>query len=157
MVTFGGPTRGHASKADKAGPKKEQFQLLYVAVLREYFDLEFAAAFEGKLPFEGGYDLERVIDHATTTGSQSVLDGPSGRQLTEYGSGAFYVSYQDTALAAWKFLAQGGLAAELTPELRFLSSTPRLNLDDVKREVSGSTIASFLRTAKGLMFRAESR
>ena len=62
VVTFGGPTRGHASKADKAGPKKEQFQLLYVAVLREYFDLEFAAAFEGKLPFEGGYDLERVID-----------------------------------------------------------------------------------------------
>ena len=102
-------------------------------------------------------DLERVIDHATTAGSQSVLDGMSGRQLTEYGSGGFYVSYQDTALAAWKLLAQGGLAAELTPELRFLSNTPNLNLDAVKREISGSTISSFLRTAQGLMFRAESR
>ncbi|MDE0892325.1 MAG: hypothetical protein OSB14_09085 [Planctomycetota bacterium] len=102
-------------------------------------------------------DLERVIDHATTPGSQSVLDGMSGRQLTEYGSGGFYVSYQDTALAAWKMLAQGALAAELAPELRFLSNTPNLNLDDVKREVSGSTISSFLRTAQGLMFRAESR
>jgi hypothetical protein len=102
-------------------------------------------------------DLERVIDHATTPGSQSVLDGMSGRQLTEYGSGGFYVSYQDTALAAWKILAQGALAAELAPELRFLSNTPNLNLDDVKREVSGSTISSFLRTAQGLMFRAESR
>jgi hypothetical protein len=102
-------------------------------------------------------DLERVIDHATTAGSQSVLDGASGRQLAKYGSGGFYVSYQDTALAAWKMLAQGGLAAELTPELRFLSNMPRLNLDDVKREVSGSTISSFLRTAQGLMFRAESR
>ena len=102
-------------------------------------------------------DLERVIDHAMTPGSQSVLDGMSGRQLTEYGSGGFYVSYQDTALAAWKMLAQGALAAELAPELRFLSNTPNLNLDDVKREVSGSTISSFLRTAQGLMFRAESR
>jgi len=54
-------------------------------------------------------------------------------------------------------LAQGALAAELAPELRFLSNTPDLNLDDVKREVSGSTISSFLRTAQGLMFRAESR
>ena len=45
VVTFGGP-RGHKSKADKAGPKKESFQLLYVAVLREYFDKEFSAAFK---------------------------------------------------------------------------------------------------------------
>ena len=102
-------------------------------------------------------DLNRAIDHATTEGSQSILDGKAGRQLVEYGSDGFYVSYQDTALAAWKFLAQSGLAAEMTPELQFLSNIPRLQLEDVKREVSGSTIASFLRTAKGLMFRAEAR
>ena len=102
-------------------------------------------------------DLNRAIDHATTEGSQSVLDGKAGRQLVEYGSDGFYVSYQDTALAAWKFLAQSGLAAEMTPELQFLSNIPHLQLEDVKREVSGSTIASFLRTAKGLMFRAEAR
>ena len=97
--------RGHKSKADKVGPPKASFQLLYVshsslslfslfsvvfslrslslfalfrsvlaefslaflqvAVLREYFDLEFAAAFADKLPpnFDGvGYDIERVID-----------------------------------------------------------------------------------------------
>ena len=60
VVTFGAP-RGHKSKADKAGPKKESFQLLYVAVLREYFDLEFGQAFKDKLPpdFDGvGYDIE---------------------------------------------------------------------------------------------------
>ena len=45
MPFFAGP-RGHKSKADKAGPKKESFQLLYVAVLREYFDKEFSAAFK---------------------------------------------------------------------------------------------------------------
>ena len=116
------------------------------------------AFMDGQILFAMNHeDINKVIDHAKTAGSQSILDGTVGRQLTEYGSDGFYVSYQDTALAAWKMLAQGGLAAELTPELRFLSSTPRLNLDDVKREVSGSTIASFLRTAKGLMFRAEAR
>ncbi len=102
-------------------------------------------------------DLNRAIDHATTGGSKSVLDGKAGRQIVEYGSDGFYVSYQDTALAAWKFLAQSGLAAEMTPELQFLSNIPHLQLEDVKREVSGSTIASFLRTAKGLLFRAEAR
>jgi hypothetical protein len=116
------------------------------------------AFMEGEILFAMNHeDINKVIDHAKTAGSQSILDGAVGRQLTEYGSGGFYVSYQDTALAAWKMLAQGGLAAELTPELRFLSNMPSLNLDDVKREVSGSTISSFLRTAKGLMFRAEAR
>ena len=102
-------------------------------------------------------DLNKVNDHAKTPGSQSVLEGTSGRQIIEYGSGGFYVSYQDTALAAWKMLAQSGLAADMTPELRFLANAPRLDLDDVRREISGSTISSFLRTAGGLMFRAESR
>jgi len=116
------------------------------------------AFMEGEILFAMNHeDINKVIDHAKTPGSQSILDGAVGRQLTEYGSGGFFVSYQDTALAAWKMLAQGGLAAEMTPELRFLSNMPQLDLDGVKREVSGSTIASFLRTAKGLMFRAESR
>ena len=116
------------------------------------------AFLEGEILFAmNSEDLNKVIDHAKTPGSQGILDGTTGRQITEYGSGGFYVSYQDTALAAWKMLAQGGFAADMTPELRFLSNVPRLDLEDVRREVSGSTISSFLRTAKGLMFRAESR
>ena len=58
MVTFGAP-RGHTTKADKTH-KKDTFQLLYVAILREYFDVEFSNAFKGKLPFD--YDVERIID-----------------------------------------------------------------------------------------------
>ena len=59
VVTFGAP-RGHKSKADKAGPKKESFQLLYVAVLREYFDLEFEDAIG-----EVSFDLESVTVSVT--------------------------------------------------------------------------------------------
>jgi hypothetical protein len=115
------------------------------------------AFMEGQILFAMNHeDINKVIDHATTVGSQSILEGTTGRQITEYGAGGFYVGYHDTALAAWKLLAQSGLAAELTPELKFLANMPRLNLDDVKREVSGGTISSFLRTAKGLMFRSES-
>ncbi len=116
------------------------------------------AFMDGQILFAMNHeDINKVIDHAKTAGSQSILEGTTGRQITEYGTGGFYISYQDTALAAWKLLAQSDLAAEMTPELRFLANMPRLNLDDVKREVSGATISSFLRTAKGLMFRAESR
>ena len=136
---------------------------------RDYKDVEIwvadveglspgVAFLDGELLFAmNSDDLNKVIDHAKTPGSQSVLEGTSGRQIIEYGYGGFYVSYQDTALAAWKLLAQSDLAADMTPELRFLANAPRLDLDDVKREISGSTISSFLRTAKGLMFRAESR
>ena len=116
------------------------------------------AFMEGEILFAMNHeDLNRVIDHAKETGSQSILDGAAERQITELGGEGFYVSYQDTALAAWKVLAQGGMVAELSPELRFLSNMPRLNLDGVKREISGSTISSFLRTTRGLMFRSESR
>ena len=116
------------------------------------------AFMEGEILFAMNHeDINKVIDHAKTPGSQSILDGAVGRQLTEYGSGGFYVSYQDTALAAWKMLAQGQLLSELAPDLQFMSDMPHLELQDVKREISGSTTASFLRTVKGLMFRAESR
>ena len=116
------------------------------------------AFMEGEILFAMNYeDIKKVIDHAKTPGSQSILDGSVERQFTELGSKGFYVSYQDTALAAWKMLAQGDLAAEFTPGLRFLSNMPRLDLDSVKREISGSTISSFLRTSKGLMFTSESR
>lgn len=116
------------------------------------------AFMEGEILFAMNYeDIKKVIDHAKTPGSQSILDGSVERQFTELGSKGFYVSYQDTALAAWKILAQGDLAAEFTPGLRFLSNMPRLDLDSVKREISGSTISSFLRTSKGLMFTSESR
>jgi len=101
--------------------------------------------------------IERAIDHAVTAGSQSVLDGKTGRQLLEYGAGGFVVSYQDTALAAWKVLAQASMLAELTPELRFLANMPQLNLSDVKREIRGSSIMSFVRTANGLLLRGETR
>jgi 5'-3' exoribonuclease 1 len=58
VVTFGAP-RGAKSKADKLH-KKDSFQLLYVAILREYFDMEFSHAVKDKLSFE--YDVERIID-----------------------------------------------------------------------------------------------
>jgi hypothetical protein len=136
---------------------------------RDYKDVEvWVADIDGIMPgiafmenevlFAMNYeDINKVIDHVKTPGSQSILDGSVERQLTELGPKGFYVSYQDTALAAWKILAQGDLAAELTPQLRFLSNMPRLDLDSVKREISGSTISTFLRTAKGLMFQTESR
>ena len=52
VVTFGAP-RGSMSKADDV-QKKAQFQLLYISVLREYFDMEFRHALDdGKaLKFE---------------------------------------------------------------------------------------------------------
>jgi hypothetical protein len=92
-----------------------------------------------------------------TPGSKSILESQAGRQLLEYGTGGFFVSYLDTALAAWRTLNQSAMMAELTPELQFLSNMPQIDLAAVKREVRGLTISSFIRTAKGLLYRAESR
>ena len=136
---------------------------------RDYKDIEMwvvdvdglspALAFmEGHLLFSMSTEyIERAIDHAMTPGSKSILQSPAGRQLLEYGTGGFFVSYLDTALAAWRTLNQAAMVAELTPELQFLSNMPQIDLAAVKREVRGLTISSFVRTAKGLLYRAESR
>ena len=137
---------------------------------RDYKDIEVwvveadpsitpAIAFlDGRLLFSPNLaHIERAIDHATTDGAQSVLDGEAGRQLFEYGSGGFLVTHQDTALAAWKILAQAAVVAELSPELSFLANMPQMDLAGVRREIRGSTVAAFIRTATGLQYRAETR
>ena len=58
VVTFGRP-QGQKSKADRLH-KRDSFQVLYVSLLREYMDLEFRAALDGKLKF--AYNFEQVID-----------------------------------------------------------------------------------------------
>lgn len=116
------------------------------------------AFLDGRLLFSPNLaHIERAIDHATTDGAQSVLDGEAGRQLFEYGSGGFLVTHQDTALAAWKILAQAAVLAELAPELSFLANMPQMDLAGVRREIRGSTVAAFIRTATGLQYRAETR
>lgn len=116
------------------------------------------AFMEGHLLFSmNPENIEHAIDHALTEGSKSVLDSPEGQKLLEASANGFYISYLDTALAAWRTLNQAAMAAELAPELRFLSGMPQIELSDVRREVSGSTISNFVRTAKGLFYRAESR
>ena len=137
---------------------------------RDYKDVEIwavevdpsitpAIAFmEGQLLFSPNVALiERAIDHATTEGSKSIIDGDAGRQLMEYGAGGFIVSHQDTALAAWKILAQGSMISELAPELGFLEGMPQPDLADVKREIKGSTIMAIVRTANGILLRGETR
>ena len=58
VVTFGAP-HGQKSKADRLH-KKDSFQMLYVAMLREYMDMEFREALVGKIRFE--YNFEQVVD-----------------------------------------------------------------------------------------------
>jgi hypothetical protein len=101
--------------------------------------------------------IERAIDHAMTAGAQSILDAEAGRQIIEFGSEGFLVSFQDTALGAWKILGQAATIADLSPELSFLKNMPQMDLSDVRREIRGSSIGAVIRTASGLQYRAESR
>jgi len=60
VVSFSGGNRGQPAREVLENPCQEHFVLLQIGLLRDYVNMEFKGALEGKIPFD--YDLERIID-----------------------------------------------------------------------------------------------